>query len=461
MKTSHISTLGTLATLVHSRHSSHTLGTQAHSRHSRHLFFLLLLLPTLASSQTVLTLKQCYEAAYTATPLSAEKQTYSGMWELKDKNLVKGWLPTLDANGTFIYNSEVVDMSGILGVLPVPGIADAMQPLPHEQYKITLDVNQPIYDGGAIRGARAAEKAGLLVNEKQTEVDLYQLRGQVNTCYFNIMLLDKQKVLLEDFLALIKKRITSLNSALTSGMLLKSDLDVLVAEKIKLEQQLNENRNRRTSLIKILSDLTGIAINDSIVLMTPATSQKLTGELARPELQLFDLRKEQLDASRQLINSKRMPKAFAFATLGYGNPPGNNFFRDEFDSYYTVGAGLKWNIFDWNKARNEKQMVTLQQDLIDSRKTDLTDNLNRLLETKSAEIATLESLLKTDAELIEIRKRISERAASQYENGTITATEYMNELNAERQVLINAEIHKVNLAMAMVEYLNISGKEIE
>lgn len=473
MKTFHNPTLGTLDTLdtlAHSRHSRHfrhfrhfslTLGTLAHSRHSRHLVFLLLLLPTLAHSQTVLTLKQCYEAAYTATPLSAEKQNYSSMWELKDKNLVKGWLPTLDANGTFVYNSEVVDMSGMLGALPLPGIADALQPLPHEQYKLTLDINQPIYDGGAIRGARAAEKAGMLVNEKQTEVDLYQLRGQINTYYFNIMLLDKQKVLLEDFLTLINKRISSFNSALASGMLLKSDMDVLVAEKIKLEQQLTENRNRKTSLMKILSNITGIALDDSMALMMPATSKKLTGELTRPELQLFDLRKEQLDASRQLISSKRMPKAFAFATLGYGNPPGNNFFRDEFDSYYTVGAGLKWNVFDWNKARNEKQVVTLQQDIIDSRKTDLTNNLNRLLEAKSAEITTLESMLQTDAELIAIRKRISERAASQYENGTITATEYMNELNAEKQALINAEIHQVNLAMAMVEYMNISGKEIE
>jgi outer membrane protein TolC len=453
MKTSHNPTLGNLAHSKHSRHSSRTLGTLG--------TLVTLLIPIVAPSQTILTLKQCYEAAYAATPLSAEKQTYSNIWELKDKNLVKGWLPTLDANGTFIYNSEVVDMSGILGELPIPGIADAMQPLPHEQYKITLDVNQPLYDGGAIRGARAVEKAGMLVNEKQNDVDLYQLRGQINTYYFNIMLLDKQKVLLNNFLDLINKRIAAMNAALVSGVLLKSDLDVLVAEKIKLEQQLTENRIRKTSLIKILSGLTAIALDDSTRLMMPENAKELNGELARPELQLFDLRKEQLDASRQMINSKRMPKAFAFATLGYGNPPGNNFFRDEFDTYYTVGAGLKWNIFDWNKVRNEKQVVTLQQSIIDSRKTDLTDNLQRLLDAKSAEISTLESLLQTDAELIAIRKRISERAASQYENGILTATEYMNELNAERQALINAEIHQVNLAMAMVEYLNISGKEIE
>ena len=34
-------------------------------------------------------------------------------------------------------------------------------------------------------------------------------------------------------------------------------------------------------------------------------------------------------------------------------------------------------------------------------------------------------------------------------------------MTAERAALINYEIHKINLAMAKIEYLNISGKEIE
>ena len=156
-----------------------------------------------------------------------------------------------------------------------------------------------------------------------------------------------------------------------------------------------------------------------------------------------------------------MPKAIGFATLGYGNPPGSNFFKDEFAPYYILGASIKWNIVDWNKAKNEKQMISLQQNIIESRKSELTDNLNRLLDAKGAEISNLKSLLESDSELIALRKRITAAAESQYENGTITATDYMNELNSERQTLINYEIHKINLAMARIEYLNISGKEIE
>ncbi len=427
------------------------------------LIWFISVIPLVASvkGQEILTLKECYEKAYITSALAGERVAYSDIWRLKDKNLSRGWLPVIDANGTFVYNSSVVDMNDVLGSLPLPDTAGHIEPLPHEQYKITLDINQTIYDGGAIKSARAIEKAGLTINEKQIESDLYTLRGQINTYYFNLLLLDKQKDLLQSYLQLINKRISSMTSALKSGVILASDLDILQSEKLKLEQQLTEYNIRKGSLLKIMTDITGIAMDSSTVFVIPVIGEVLTSEFTRPELEIFDLQKEQLEASRQLIQSKRMPKAFVFGTFGYGNPPGSNFFVDEFAPYYLVGAGLKWNIYDWDKAKNEKSIITLQQNIIDSRKSNMTDNLQRLLDAKNAEIISLESLLKTDTELIELRKRITSAAESKYENGTITATEYLNELNSEKQALINFEMHKINLAMARVEYMNISGKDIE
>jgi outer membrane protein TolC len=424
------------------------------------IFFMALSIHPL-QAQKLLTLKECYEKAMSSNPLALEKAAYSDISQLKDENLAKGWLPTLDANGSLIYNSSVIDMSGVLGSLPIPGIADAIKPLPHEQYKVTVDINQVIYDGGAIKGARALEKADLSVNQKQTEADLYKLRTQINSYYFNILLIARQKELLENYLGIIKKRIHSLQSGVENGVILKSDVDVLSSEKIKIEQQLSENEIRKTAFLKILSDLIGSEIDGSTELAMPSHSQSLSNDLYRPELQLFDLRKDQLSAGLKVIESKRMPKAVGFASLGYGNPPGSNFFKNEFAPYYVVGASIKWNIFDWNKARNEKRIITFQQNIIDDRKNDLTDNLKRLLVAKNSEIESLKTLAATDTDLISLRKRITASADSQYKNGTLTATEYLNELNSERQAMINYEMHKISLSMAEIEYMNISGKEIE
>jgi outer membrane protein TolC len=427
------------------------------------LILIVLIIPWFAiiKAQKIMTLKECYEKAMISNALSGEKEAYSNISKLKDENLSAGWLPTLDANGSLVYNSSVVDMGGILGSLPIPGIAGAIKPSPNEQYKITVDINQTIYDGGATKASRELENADLSINTKQTEADLYKLRGQINNCYFNLLLISRQRDLLNNYLELIKKRISSLQSGINNGVVIRSDNDVLTAEKIKLDQQISENEIRRISFLKILSTLIGGEVDPLTEFAVPIQTMELSGDLLRPELQLFDLRKEQLSAGLKLIESKRMPKAFGFATLGYGNPPGSNFFKNEFAPYYVVGAGVKWNIFDWSKSKNEKQIITIQQEILENRKNDLKDNLNRSLESKSAEITSLKTLIATDSELITLRKRITAAAESQYQNGTITATEYLNELNSERQAVINSEIHKINLAAARIEYLNISGKEIE
>ena len=417
--------------------------------------------PNRLQAQRILTLKDCYDHAMTSNALAGEKTGYSDISKLKDENLVRGWLPTLDANGSLVYNSSVIDLSGVLGSLPIPGIANAIKPLPHEQYKITLDINQVIYDGGAIKGARELEKADLSVNQKQTETDMYKLRGEINNYYFNLLLLARQKELLNTYLEIIEKQISSMQSGINNGVIIKSDIDILTSEKINIQQELAENEIRKTSFIKVLSNLTGLEIDTTTIFIVPAPKDELSNELLRPELQLFDLRREQLGAGLKVIESSRMPKAFGFATFGYGNPPGSNFFKNEFAPYYVVGATLKWNIFDWNKSKNEKQVISFQQSLIENRKKDLTDNLNRLLVSKNAEIISLKDLIDRDNELIALRKKITASSKSQYQNGTVTATEYLNQLNSERQALINNEIHKINLSMAMIEYLNISGKEIE
>ncbi|MDP4223430.1 MAG: TolC family protein [Bacteroidota bacterium] len=409
-----------------------------------------------AQAQRILTLKECYQNALASTSLAGEKDAYASIWQLNEKNLSKGWLPSLDANGSFIYNSSVVDIGSAFGSLPFP-----VKSLPHEQYKVTLDINQVIYDGGVIKSSKNLEKANLGINQKQTETDLYKLRSQINVYYFNLLLLGRQKDLLNDYLQLLDRQIQSMQSALNNGMATRSDIDVVTSERIKISQEIDENEIIKASLLKNLSDLTGSVIDSSFRLVLPAVAFDKDQKLSRPEVEMFDLRKDQLTAGLKLTESKRMPKAFGFATLGYGNPPGNNFFKDEFAPYYIVGAGIKWNIYDWNKTKNEIQSIRLQQGIIENRKSELEDNLSRMLTAKNAEIESLGSQMSSDTTLISIRKRITASAESKYDNGTITATELLNEMNSEQQAIINYEIHRINYVMAQVEYLNISGKEIE
>ncbi len=415
----------------------------------------------IVTAQEIITLALCYENATRNHPQAGEKQLHQNLWQLKQDNLSSSWYPVIEAGANALYNSNVVDMSEAFESIPVPGITDNIPVMPHDQYKLTIDINQVIYDGGAIKGNRLFEDAGLEVSKKEVEVELYNTREQVNNYYFAFILLHKQKEQLNIYLQTITEQILSLESGIRNGVLLPSDRDVLKAEKIRLEQQIAEAEIRINSTAAVLSDLTGMEINSDTEAIIPDPVISRSDDISRPELNVLELKKQQLEANKAIIKSERMPKAFAFATLGYGKPPGNDFFSETFGPYYIVGAGIKWNIIDWKRNNRQQQIIDINKSIISTHRKNLEENLSRALEMKYAEIKSLESALESDEELISIHKNVRNTALSQYNNGTITASEYLSEWNKEKQAVINREIHAVSLARAQIEYLNIAGKEIE
>ncbi|MEE4214308.1 MAG: TolC family protein [Bacteroidales bacterium] len=413
------------------------------------------------AAQDLISLKTCYENALDNHPRAGEKQLQQQIWQLKQDNLNSAWYPKIEAGATALYNSSVADLGNSLGMAPLPGIEDYLPVVPHDQYKVTMDINQLIYDGGATKSIRLVEDAALEVKREEVEVELYAIREQVNSYYFTFILLQKQKEKLAVYLQTITEQILSLESGIRNGVLLPSDRDVLRAEKISIEQQAGEIGIRTNSTAAVLSQLTGMEINHETRALVPEVYLTPGGEVLRPELNVLDLKGQQLDAGKDLVKSERMPRAFAFATLGYGKPPGNDFFSDTFGPYYIVGAGIKWKIIDWKNSKRQQQLIDINKAIIDSHKKSLEENLDRALEMKYAEIRSLETALESDDELIATLESVRKTALSQYNNGTITASEYLREWSKEKEAVINREIHAVSLIKAKVEYLNIAGKEIE
>ena len=411
--------------------------------------------------QDLISLASCYENAMAKHPVAGETELQHELWKLKQDNLTSAWYPDVSAGANFLYNSSVTDLGGAFESLPVSGISDQIPSMPHDQYKLTVDVNQVIYDGGAVKGRRQMEDAGLELNKKEVELELYKTKEQINNYYFSFILLHKQKEKLNIYLQTITEQILGLESGIRNGVILPSSGDVLKAEKIRLEQQLAETEIRINSTAAVLSDLTGMEINHDTRAVIPEVVISRNPEISRPELYVLDLKKQKAEAGRSLIKSERKPKAFAFASLGYGKPPGNDFFSESFGPYYIIGAGIKWKILDWKKSRRQEEIIDINKSIIDFHRKDLEDNLSRALEMKYAAIRSLESALENDEKLISALGSVRKTALSQYNNGTITASEYITEWSKEKEAVISREIHAVSLAKAKVEYLNIAGKEIK
>ncbi len=426
------------------------------------IIFISLLPGTFISKcQQLISLESCYEKASINHPLAGGKEMHNKIWQLRQDNLSSSWYPEINTGANFLYNSSVTDLSGVFESIPLPGTNVEIPVMPHDQYKLTLDINQLIYDGGAIKGNRELEKAKLELNRKEVDVELYKIREQVNKYYFSFILLKKQKNLLYTYLNTINEQISSLESGIRNGVLLPSDRQIMKAEKIMLEQQLNETDIRISTTASILAGLTGMEISSDTEARLPEPVIDHSSGLGRPELFVLDLKRQEIDAGKSILKSQRKPKAFAFASLGYGRPPGNDFFSDSFGPFYIVGAGVKWKIIDWNKNHRQQQVIDLNMSLISSHKKTMEENINRALEMKYAEIRSLASTLESDRELIATLKTVSSTARSQYQNGTITASEYLAEWNKEKKAVINHEIHSVSLAKAKVEYLNIAGTDIK
>ena len=410
---------------------------------------------TVARSQERITLWQCYDSAAAASPLAAERDIYAGMTMLRDRNLEASWYPTLDLGGTFNYQSDVVDMSELLGSVPLP--PGSLPSIPHEQYRATVDLSQVIWDGGVTRSAREVEKVISELNMQQSEADLYKLREQVNNYFFSILLVRSQAEVISVLISELDARILEVISGVENGAVSPVTLDVLRAEKIRAEQSAAELGRRHDALATALEQITGMTGLKYAALVLPENLVTGAEIIDNPDLRMFETRSRQLEMSKDLLKSQRMPRLFGFAQAGYGNPPGNNFLSDKADVYYSFGAGLKWNIWDWNKNSNDRRSLTLQQHLLDIRRSSAEQAFQRLLTIKMAEIESLRDASARDEELIGLRGRIAAAAASQLRNGTITASQYMTELNAEKQAVIAAAARKISIARAETEYLYITG----
>ena len=105
-------------------------------------------------AQDTLNIYQCFEAMESYYPKAGEKKLIREQTKYKVQNLRAEWLPSIDLNVQATYQSDVAQVE-IDGSAPFP----INIPSPSkDQYKATLDINQMIYDGGAVQSSKKTEQ---------------------------------------------------------------------------------------------------------------------------------------------------------------------------------------------------------------------------------------------------------------------------------------------------------------
>jgi outer membrane protein TolC len=405
-------------------------------------------------AQDTISLPECYLLLDQNYPLAKQKTLITQNYELTKKAIQKNFLPQVSLSAQATYQSDVphVPLAAPGNDIPIPN---------KDQYRATIDVNQLLYDGGAVRNSIRVEELDNQASREQITVSLHQLKVNVNQWYFSILLLQEKNKLLTLTEENLSARLNEVRSAIRNGTVVPSSEDVIYAEMLQIRQQQYENEADKEAALGILSDLIGIPLDNDATLRQPELEVNFSAPLSRPELSLFQLQQQQVEASSELMGKSNAPRLGLFAQGGYGNP-GLNLLDNTFQPFFMGGIRLSWKILDWNLIRHQQQALLISKQIIDNQREVFDLNTNIELARYQTEIQKLTRLIDTDAEIIALRRKVALAAHARLRNGTMTASEYLLESNALNQSLITKKTHEITLLQARANYMltqgNITGE---
>ncbi len=405
----------------------------------------LLVLPIWAQQQ--ITLDECYSLVAKQYPLAKQSPLLEQQNTLDLEAISTERLPQLVMSAQATYQSDVIEV-------PIPN--SGIEPLNKDQYRATLSINQLIYNGGFIDASANLKSAQTKTRKQQVEVNLYQLKKQVNQLYFSILLAQEKDKLLTAKQNELKSKLKEIQSGIANGVLIPSSEKVLEAELLKIKQQFSEVNHNKISLIANLSTLIAQPLHESTTFQEPLVDIHLSSELSRPELELFQLKKDEIESSEALMAKQRSPKLLGFATGGYGNP-GLNMLDNSFQTFYTVGLKLDWNVFDWNANKKQRESLAINKDILDTDTEVFKLNTNMELQRQEADIHTIEDFIASDTEIVLLRKEVLKSAESQLRNGVITTSAYLTELTNLYEDENRLTTHTIQLQLAKANYNVIKG----
>ena len=152
-----------------------------------------------------------------------------------------------------------------------------------------------------------------------------------------------------------------------------------------------------------------------------------------------------------------MPQLTAFAQGGYGNP-GLNMLKVSFEPIVYVGVKLSWNIWDWNQTSRQKRISLSSRQLIDDQKALFEQTQNTNIERSKSQITKLEKSLSLDDEIVKLRKEVTVSSKSKLQNGTLRASDYIDDLNKESLAELEQKIRQIQLDQARIELMQILGQ---
>ena len=419
------------------------------------VLIILLLCPLSLWAQTM-TLDECQRLAQENYPLIKRYGLIEQTTGYTLENISKGWLPQISATAQATIQSDVMSFpEAMKGVFAQTG--QELKGLSKSQYRVGVDINQTIFDGGSISSQREVARLQGDVQSAQNEVDLYAIRQRVNDLYFSILLTDERLKVNDDLQTLLESNLTKLNSMFINGLAMESDVSSMKAEQLKARQQRTELNATRKSLCRTLALMCGM---DEIQQVSKPLNSVITNGNNRPELRLLDTQLRLADAKEKLLDTSLLPRMSLFAQ-GYYGYPGYNTFEDMFSRKWSlngmIGARLTWNMSQFYTNKGEKAKLQLQrQQTENARETFLFNNNLQQVQQKE-EIDKYRQLMEDDTNIVNLREEVRKAAESKLAHGIIDTNALLQEINRENQARIEFATHEIMMLQQIENLKNTLG----
>lgn len=396
------------------------------------------------------TLDDCRRLAREHYPEIRQYELVSLTEEYNISNAKRAWIPQVVFSGQATYQSATPTYpEAFSSLLKAHGIENVG--IRKDQYKLALDINQNIWDGGVSQAQTAVAKSEAEEKRRSLDVSLYEVESRVDNLYFGILLLDEQVAQVKSKIALLDSNLDKMRAYYNNGVAMQSDVDAVEVERIAAGQTLEQIKASREGYRRMLELFIGQPLVDE-KLQRPVLDVPADRLSDRPELALFDARIEKLQAQKKSVNTSVMPRFNAFAQGFYGYP-GLDMFKSMTSTDWTlngiVGVRMSWNIGAFYTQKNNLQTLDAAARSVAVQRDVFLFNTDLQLTQEDSEIARLRKAIVDDERIVALRRSVRQAAEVQMENGVIDTTDLLRKITDETRASLARSVHEIELLQAI------------
>ena len=397
-------------------------------------------------------LEQCKEMARKHYPAIRQYDLISQSQDYNMSNVSKAWLPQVSLSAQATYQSDVARWPDQFeSMLAAQGLD--MPGLRQDQYKVQIDIQQTIWDGGKSKAEKTLTESETQQSLRAADVEMYALDNRIDNLYFGILLLQEQKRQVEDMIARLQNNLDYVNALVDNGVAMQADADAVEAQMLSSGQTLHQIKSSEESFRKMLELFIGDSLGTGS-LSLPQTHQLMIAESQRPELMLFDSQIKVLEAKNQMLNVALTPK-FALFAQGYYGYPGLNMFENMMSSRWSlngiVGIRMSWNISSFYTDKTSRKQIRNSIDRVKMQKDIFSFNNRLQAEQDDAEIRRIKAVLADDDRIVRLRQNVREAAEARLQEGAIDMNDLLTKISDESAAMIARSTHEIELVKAIYD----------